>query len=312
MANILITDDSPVERQFAAALLAKQEGWSVVEAGSAEQALMLAQLTPLDLVLTDVCMPDVDGLLLLGQLKADHPLLPVIMMTGAGSEEVAVQALQSGADGYVTKRRLAYDLVEVVDRVLSASHEHRARENVLNLRTRESTSFELGNDPSQVPSLVRHIVDRCCSFEVTNDRERVRIAVALEEALVNAIVHGNLEVSSELRETTNGAFERLIAERRRGRHYAERRVFVSCEITAEAATIVIRDEGPGFDVSRIPDPRDPERMMLSSGRGVLLMRTFMDEVHYNGTGNQVTLVKRRTPEPSPPQPSPCEELAACC
>ncbi len=311
MANILVTDDSPVERQLASAILARQEGWAVIEAGSAEQALMLAQLTPLDLVLTDVCMPDVDGLLLLGQMKADHPLLPVIIMTGAGSEELAVQALQSGADGYITKRRLAYDLVDIVDRVLTASHEHRARESVLNLRTRESVSFELGNDPSQVASLVRHIVDCCCSFEVTNDRERVRVAVALEEALVNAVIHGNLEVSSELRESTSGAYERMIAERRRIRRYADRRVSVDCEFTSDAATIVVRDEGPGFDISRIPDPRDPERMMLASGRGVLLMRTFMDEVHYNSRGNQVTLVKRRSVEASSPGGSPCFELAGC-
>jgi CheY-like chemotaxis protein/anti-sigma regulatory factor (Ser/Thr protein kinase) len=312
VANILVTDDSPVERRLAAALLAHQEDWSVVEAGSAEQALMLAQLTPLDLVLTDVCMPDVDGLLLLNQMKADHPLLPVIIMTGVGNEEMAVQALQSGADGYITKRRLAHDLVGVVHRVLTAAHEHRVRESVLNLRTRESISFEIGNDPSQVPSLVRHIVDRCCSFEVTSERERVRVAVALEEALVNAVIHGNLEVGSELRESTNGAYERLIAERRRGRQYAERRVYVHCDLSQQSATIVIRDEGPGFDVSRIPDPRDPERMMLASGRGVLLMRTFMDDVQYNSTGNQVTLVKRRAAGDAATPERPRPELAECC
>jgi anti-sigma regulatory factor (Ser/Thr protein kinase) len=254
---------------------------------------MLAQLTPLDLVLTDVCMPGIDGLDLLKQLKDEFPMLPVIMVTGAGSEEVAVEALQSGADGYITKRRMTQDLVSVVERVLSASQEGRVRASVLQFRTRSCTTFELDNDPSRVPTLVRHVVDQCRDFDVVDERERVRIAVALEEALVNAVIHGNLEVGSELRERGDGAYERLIAQRRATQRYADRCVHVSCEISRESARIVIRDEGPGFDTSRIPDPRDPERLALASGRGVLLMRTFMDEVTYNATGNQVTLVKQR-------------------
>jgi CheY-like chemotaxis protein/anti-sigma regulatory factor (Ser/Thr protein kinase) len=295
MAYILVTDDSPVERQMAATLLSQHGDWVVIEAACAEQALMLAQLTPLDLVLTDVCMPEVDGLELLKQLKEEHPMLPVIMVTGAGSEEVAVEALQSGADGYITKRKLTQDLVDIVERVLAASQEDRVRASVLQFRTRSSTTFELKNDPSLVPTLVRHVVELCRDFGVVDERERVRVAVALEEALVNAVIHGNLEVGSELRERSDGAYERLIGERRRMPRYAERRVHVACEISGEAAAVVIRDEGPGFDTSRIPDPRDPERIAMASGRGVLLMRTFMDEVTYNAAGNEVTLVKRRAP-----------------
>jgi CheY-like chemotaxis protein/anti-sigma regulatory factor (Ser/Thr protein kinase) len=280
---------------MAAALLSQHDDWVVIEASSAEQALMLAQLTPLDLVLTDVCMPEVDGLELLKQLKEEYPMLPVIMVTGAGSEEVAVEALQSGADGYITKRKLTQDLVDIVERVLAASREDRVRASVLQFRTRACTTFELGNDPSLVPTLVRHVVDQCRDFGIVDERERVRVAVALEEALVNAVIHGNLEVGSELRERSDGAYERLIGERRRMPRYSQRRVHISCEISTDAAAVVIRDEGPGFDTSSIPDPRDPERIALASGRGVLLMRTFMDEVVYNSSGNEVTLVKRRPP-----------------
>jgi anti-sigma regulatory factor (Ser/Thr protein kinase) len=55
---------------------------------------------------------------------------------------------------------------------------------------------------------------------------------------------------------------------------------------------VIRDEGPGFDPASLPDPTDPENIEKACGRGLLLMRTFMDKVDYNRTGNQVTLTKR--------------------
>ena len=58
------------------------------------------------------------------------------------------------------------------------------------------------------------------------------------------------------------------------------------------------DDGPGFDVSTLPDPTDPANLERPSGRGVLFMRTFMDDVRYNPTGNCVTLLKRREPHPA--------------
>ena len=54
---------------------------------------------------------------------------------------------------------------------------------------------------------------------------------------------------------------------------------------------MIRDEGPGFDPASIPNPTDPEYLERPSGRGMLLMRSFMDELTYNDTGNEVTMVK---------------------
>ncbi len=56
---------------------------------------------------------------------------------------------------------------------------------------------------------------------------------------------------------------------------------------------VIRDGGPGFDITQVPDPTDPENMLRPSGRGLLLMRAFMDEFHFNNVGNEVTMIKRR-------------------
>jgi anti-sigma regulatory factor (Ser/Thr protein kinase) len=70
-------------------------------------------------------------------------------------------------------------------------------------------------------------------------------------------------------------------------------VRVTARLTPLIATFVILDEGSGFDVSKVPDPTDPLFLERPSGRGVLLMRTFMDDVRYNSTGNRVTLVKHR-------------------
>ena len=68
---------------------------------------------------------------------------------------------------------------------------------------------------------------------------------------------------------------------------------MTAEYSADSALFVIRDEGPGFDVSKLPDPTDPENLCKPCGRGTMLIRTFMDEVSDNPTGNQITLRKRK-------------------
>ncbi len=56
---------------------------------------------------------------------------------------------------------------------------------------------------------------------------------------------------------------------------------------------VIRDEGPGFNPAALPDPTDPTQLEKATGRGLYLIRTFMDEVQHNATGTEITMVKRK-------------------
>ena len=68
---------------------------------------------------------------------------------------------------------------------------------------------------------------------------------------------------------------------------------MAVRVTREMAKFVIRDEGRGFDPTHLPDPTTPENLERTCGRGILLMRTFMDEVEFNQRGNEVTLIKHR-------------------
>ncbi len=120
------------------------------------------------------------------------------------------------------------------------------------------------------------------------------VSTALDEALVNAMIHGNLEVSSKLRDADDGKpYREQIRERRGLAPYRERRVFVQLTTTRDEACFVIRDEGPGFDPTGIPDPCDPANIEKVSGRGLLLIHTFMDDVRHNDRGNEITMIKRR-------------------
>jgi len=128
---------------------------------------------------------------------------------------------------------------------------------------------------------------------VCDEADVTRIGVALEEALINALYHGNLQVGSELRGEDDQAYYTMVAERCRETPFCDRRIHVSAKLTRDEAIFVIRDEGSGFDLSRLPDPDDPSALERASGRGLLLMRAFMDDVSYDPTGSVVTLVKRR-------------------
>ena len=105
--------------------------------------------------------------------------------------------------------------------------------------------------------------------------------------------HGNLELSSALREADCEAYHALAEQRTQQPPYRDRRVFVKATLTEDEAVFTVRDEGPGFDPSLLPDPTNPSNLEKVSGRGILLMRTFMDDVIYNDVGNCVRLVKRR-------------------
>jgi CheY-like chemotaxis protein len=292
-------DDSPVDRRLAGGLLEKQSVCAVRYAADGREALEQMALALPDLVLTDLQMPQMNGLELVAALKADYPLVPVVLMTAQGSEEIAARALRQGAASYVPKRKLVEDLAPTVQRVLLGSHQDRTHTLLMHHLETSSSVFTLDNDPALIGSLVSHLQHMLRCLPLANETDRLRVGVALEEALTNACYHGNLEVGSALGKADRRAYEQLAEQRRWEAPYRDRRIRVTATISRAEAVFVIRDEGPGFDVARLPADADLSEAEGGAGRGVTLMRTIMDEVRFNEAGNEVTLIKRRAPETLP-------------
>jgi len=101
-----------------------------------------------------------------------------------------------------------------------------------------------------------------------DEDEVMRIAMAVREAAVNAVLHGNC-------------------------YDPQKKVTLNFEMTSDDLVITIRDQGCGLDVNKIPDPLAPDNLLKSSGRGIFLIRSFMDEVHIHPsqTGTEIKLVK---------------------
>lgn len=298
MTQILVVDDSAMDRRIAGGLLERHEGWKVRYAVDGREAMADVSQSRPDLVLTDLQMPEMNGLELVEAIKQDYATLPVILMTAQGSEAIAVQALEAGAASYVPKRQLADDLVEIVERVLTVARERKTQRTLMQRMERISCHFMLSNDPSLLTSLVSHAQELLDQMNLLPESERLRVGVALEEALLNAAYHGNLEVSSELREENHAAYYDLARERATMSPYSERFIHVHVELSQERIQYVIRDEGPGFNPADLPDPTDPANLDRPCGRGLLLMKTFMDAVEYNSAGNEVTLRKHTNDKPA--------------
>lgn len=95
------------------------------------------------------------------------------------------------------------------------------------------------------------------------------IRLALEEAIVNAHKHGNDGDPSKT-------------------------IIISYDINEKRAIVRVKDEGKGFEPATVPDPTAPDRISLPTGRGIMLMRAYLDEVRYNKEGNEVQLIKENS------------------
>lgn len=293
MTTVLIVDDSPMDRRLVSGILQKSSDWSIHTAANGSEALAsVFELSP-DLVITDMQMPQMNGLELVTALRQQFPQIPVMLMTAQGSEELAVQALRAGAASYVPKRALAADLLPTVRRVLTAATEERSQVALMNRLEERREIYHIETELPMVMSLSRHVQHELGEAWSLEKTDRLRIGTALEEALLNAYYHGNLEISSDLKDDDYAEFYALAERRTREQPFSERRIHLEFTLSPILATIAIRDDGQGFNPAALPDPTDLENLDRPSGRGVMLMRAFMDDVAYNDTGNQVTLTKRR-------------------
>jgi CheY-like chemotaxis protein len=293
MTTVLVVDDSALDLRKVEKLLSKECAASALCAQNGKQALQLLKEQLPDAVLTDLQMPEMDGLQLVEEVRRQFPSVPVILMTAHGSEEIAVQALEHGAASYVPKRNLAKDLPETLQSVIEIAQSRRNQERLLESLIDTESHFVLENDTALIPSLIGHLETNLNRMKICDENGLLRVAVALREALVNAIHHGNLEIGYDQPEHGEKQLHKQIEARRKQEPYQDRRVHVTAKETHREAIYVIRDEGPGFDVASLPDPTDPANMEKMTGRGLLLIRTFMDEVQHNKAGNEITLVKRR-------------------
>lgn len=298
MANIIVAEDSLTQAAQIRMYL-EEQAHEVTVANDGAEALRLMNDSLPDLVLTDMQMPEVNGLQLIQAVRLQFPTVPAILLTAEGNDELAVEALRNGAASYVPKSRMAEWLIATVDEVLDllrADHNYARLVQSLNYN---ELRFTLESDPDLIDPLVDLIQQMVFGMGLCDATGRIRIGMVVEHALMNALYRGNLEISRDELEQpqaqANDDPTDVVHQRLAQLPYRDRKICFEAKLDSNRSQFVVTDEGPGFDVSTLPDPSDPHILEREGGRGLVLMRSFMDELQFNEKGNSVTMIKRHEP-----------------
>lgn len=272
--TLLVVDDDPAIRVLIPVLLEGTK-WQVDTVASGEEALARLETHQYDLILSDILMAGMDGLSLLGRIRALYPDARVVMMTVKNTPDHIVGSLQHDATGYLSKPFFRESLIEALQNALSTPHNaddikvlsDRPNWISLQLRCKLETADRLTQFVRQLPS------------DLKQD-EREHIAIAFRELLLNAVEHG-------------------------GRLDPEKTVDISYIRTARSILYYIRDPGEGFSIDNLAhaavsnNSDEPfrhvalreEQGIRPGGFGLLMTKNFADEVIYSGKGNEVLLIK---------------------
>lgn len=236
-------------------------GYSVITIENRDEAVALQEIDDFDVVITD--LDNVDRIPEAVQNDdEDDSCLPEV---GAHKTSEHIHAFKICATGY---RREDYDEAELknlFETILNYKAQYVDEvEKIKNLR--EKIEFEFPSALSLMHSVLNYLTKRVEKLGVI-DAEDSHLFIALDEAFVNAVKHGN-------------------------QFNPEKNVRISVDVSPKEASFTFEDEGEGFDVAKIPDPRDPENLFKTSGRGVLIIHNVMDAVQYNERGNRLTMVKK--------------------
>ena len=296
MARVLLVEDSRTQAAEITMLLEKASH-EVQHAENGRLGQELLEKDAFDVVVTDLEMPEMNGLELVEAMQLDFAHIPAILVTSRGSEELASQALRMGAASYVPKDSLSTLLNDAITDVLGVIRGDASYAKLIATLRKNVFVFELDNDGELISPLVGLMMQVVSGVGTLGGMQLVRLGVAIEHAVLNAMYRGNLELSrgqtpSDREIVFDDATNETIQKRCAALPYKDRKVHFEATVTKQEICIVVRDSGPGFDTSIVPAAGNPESMDTEDGRGLMLMRSFVDELRFNEQGNEVTMIKR--------------------
>lgn len=273
MPTVLIVDDSALDRQLASKILEQDEGLKIETADGGASALSRIELGGIDLVVTDLQMPMINGIQLVINLREDFPEIPVILMTGEGSELVAMEALTHGAVNYVPKTVMREWLPRTVYEALSAQKMERSHQDILDAASYSELHLTMRNSPAMIKAVLQSLEQTAAGILRCPKSDIVRLGIANKEALEHALNH-NSEIEYEYR------------------------------IEPDRCTVLLKTRLPGktiFDPQELPESANHESFESAASRGYFLMRTHLDDVHIDDDGQEAKLIMLATESNEPVQ-----------
>jgi two-component system OmpR family response regulator len=270
--NVLIVDDERDTNDILASLV-QARGFEPIQLFSGVSVPDAVLEYKPDLILLDLMLPDVDGFAICERLKKNREtnLIPVILVTALNDAHHRLSGVRVGANGYLTKPFTPEQLFAKIDSALAWRDEH------FDHGTRGEINFDIRSEPTYLQQTNDLLADMYAHTPLTERQIKDLKQVVLEMG-GNAIEWGhNKNADLVLR--------------------------ITYRIDAEKITLVIKDQGPGFNPMQIPwaaSDEDPighldlrnEMNKREGGFGIMLAKGLVDDFKYNDTGNEVTLIKR--------------------
>lgn len=221
------------------------------------------------------------------RFKQEHPDLPLIALSGNGFQALEVELLQAGTYACLSLPLQVGDLAYNLGKILA----HNADSYSPFSMKYEERILIMPNDFALVMQVAKSLVESTLPI---HEKNRYHIILGLSEVINNAIEHGNLGISFEEKSDALKAsrFYPLAIERSHREPFRDRVVTIRSRVFPNLRRIeyFVADQGAGFDWRSLPDPTDKSNLLNRNGRGIMMARYAFDEMIYNDTGNEVTLV----------------------
>jgi len=270
--TVLIVDDERDTNEILASLV-QARGYDVVQLFEGQHVVETVRRTAPDVILLDLMLPDVDGYTVCEQLKRTREtnLIPIVMVTALGGQGHRTQGVSVGANVYITKPFLPENLFKAIDEALAWRKLHEAH------GTTGEIQFDIRGEMEYLHQANDLLTDLYTHTPLT-ERQIRDLRQAVMEMGGNAIEWGH-------------------------RRNAELPLRITYRINSTGVTLVIQDQGPGFNPGDIPHAANDEDPIAhlevrsnlgirEGGFGIMLARGLVDEFRYNESGNEVTLIKR--------------------
>ena len=226
------------------------------------EALNLLQSEKIDLIITDLMMPQMDGLTFIVKSREINPKIPIAVISGYGDVKNATLALTRGAFNFITKPFTIKEVENIIRKGLRLRELSLGTDKLLqNVKNR--TEITIPSYPHLLPSAIFYIIKECQWRGIDNENLLNNISVCTDEILTNALVHGN-----------GGDPKKNIS--------------ITLNFDAEKFTLTVKDEGEGFDVKNFSQQLKENHLDIPSKRGLFIVEYLMDEVSFNAKGNQIT------------------------
>jgi serine/threonine-protein kinase RsbW len=263
LVRILLVEPDPATREtLVSAFIAR--GCAVTPVDSVDEASRWIDSDAVDIVVTDLKSATIADSQLMRTIRKQRAIVPVVV-TLAGHDAETVSTLRNGTTDVLQLPFEDREVDRVIERSLACRLRHIDCLKILPYAT-EHIEFKIPSRVEFLDGILNYLTERLIRMGII-EHQNSNVVIALDEAIVNAIKHGN-------------------------RYDETKSVTIVADLSLREARFTITDQGEGFDPQDVPDPCAPENLLRSSGRGLLLIRNIMDETCYNERGNSLMMVKR--------------------